>query len=137
MLPIQGEWKILPVRQHQSDTGNLGTFQFGDELDFVIKRIYYITEVGLEMSRGGHAHRNLKQALIAIGGELKVDLESASGSSTIFLKPLVEILLIEGLVWRNLHFESKSTVCLVAASEIYMEEDYVREYSVFKSMSGG
>lgn len=135
MSPKNGSWRVLPVTQHASASGTLGSFQYGDELDFEIKRIYFISEVSHTSARGNHAHLNLRQCIMAVGGSLRIELESAKGSKTILLKPLVEILILEGLVWRRIYFESPGTICLVGASETYTEEDYVRDYERFKALT--
>ena len=127
-----GSWKVIQLPRIADDRGSLFSFQSGSEINFDVKRIYFISKVPPENVRGAHAHRQLKQAIIAIGGKIEVKLESAVGNQTIFLNPLQEVLLLEGIVWREMKFSSADTVCLVAASLVYEEADYIRSYEEFK-----
>ncbi len=130
-----GKWTIKKITQILSENGDLGYFQSGFEIDFDIKRVYFSFNVPAQSSRGNHAHKKLKQAIIALGGVLQIELESALKKETIYLQPQNEILVLEGVVWRKIHFETLETICLVGASESYDETDYIRNYEEFLTLS--
>ena len=126
-----GEWKVVSTKLNHSDVGDLYYFEKTKEIKFSIDRIYYITNVPKQIIRGNHAHFNLEQAIFCIHGELKITLENAMKREDIILKPLHDLLIISGLVWREIEFSNPETVAVIAASETYDESDYIRAYSDF------
>ena len=98
-----------------------------------MKRIYYLYDVPSDSFRGGHAHKQLYQFLIAISGSFDVELNDGSNKTTITLnKPNKGLLIVPG-TWRELNNFSSGAVCLVVASEVFIEDDYIRDYDLFKS----
>ena len=105
-------------------------------IPFEIKRVYYIFDTTPGTIRGKHAHKELKQVLICVSGACTIECELPDGSKTLHRLDWPDRgLLIEGLVWREMKEFSKDAVLLVLASERYDEKDYIRDYSVFKSIS--
>jgi hypothetical protein len=130
-----GSWRVQKISQNSDCDGTLGYFQTGFDLDFEMKRIYLIHNVPAQTIRGNHAHRELKQVVIALGGFLKIELESAFEQETIILRPYSEVLIMTGVVWRRIFFESLTTICLVGASDVFLETDYIRDYKEFQAIS--
>ena len=81
-----------------------------------------------------HAHRNLKQVMLCITGSCKIMLDDGKRRESVWLNSPVRGLLIENLVWREMSNFSPDCVLLVLASELYSEEDYIRNYETFKSL---
>jgi hypothetical protein len=82
--------------------------------------------------RGGHAHKSLSQLLIALSGSFDVHLKNGKEELTIKLnKPNIGLLIKPG-VWREIDNFSSGSVCLVLASNVYEEEDYIRDYKKFE-----
>lgn len=104
-----------------------------DIVPFDIKRVYYLFNVPTGGVRGGHAHRNLKQILIAVSGSFDVVLDDGRERKSVTLSHGTEGLMITSMVWRELENFSPSAVCLVLASEHYDEADYFRDYREFKN----
>ncbi len=98
---------------------------------FEIARIYYMHDIPKDTYRGGHAHKNLHQIIIAIAGEFTIQLDDGAENKSFTLsKPNVGLYVCP-MIWRDLSFFSKNTVCLVLASEVYDENDYIRNYENF------
>jgi len=93
-------------------------------------------DVPSDSSRGGHAHKQLRQFLIALSGSFDVVLDNGKQRRTITLNRPNKGLLIPCGVWRELENFSAGTVCLSLVSEVYQEEDYIRDYDVFTSFVG-
>lgn len=115
--------------------GNLSVIE-KDVLPFEIKRVYYLYDVPSDSSRGGHAHKELKQFLIALSGSFDVVLDDGSNRRSITLNRPNKGLLIPNGVWRELENFSAGAVCLSLVSDVYKEEDYIRDYEDFKSFKG-
>ena len=113
--------------------GNLTFIEGSKHIPFDIKRVYYLYDVPGGESRGGHAHKNLKQLLIALSGSFEVHLNNGTESSVVTLNRPNKGLLIPNLTWRELHNFSSGSVCLVLASEFFSEGDYIRNFDDFKN----
>lgn len=127
--------KIIEIPRIQDVRGNLSVLE-GDMPPFQIKRVYYLYDVPSDASRGGHAHKVLQQFLVATSGSFDVIVKDGRNEKTITLnKPYLGLLLPNG-IWRELDNFSSGSVCMVIASEVYQEEDYIRdfaEFTLFKS----
>lgn len=122
--------KIITLDRIEDRRGNLSVIE-GDILPFEMKRVYYLYDVPGGAERGGHAHKNLTQFLIALSGSFEVVLNDGKEEKVITLNIPNKGLLIPRGIWRELKNFSSGAVCLVIASEIYLEEDYIREYEDF------
>jgi dTDP-4-dehydrorhamnose 3,5-epimerase-like enzyme len=127
-MPNKYEFIKIPVVE---DTrGNLGFIQ-NDILTFDFKRVYYLFDVPSSAFRGGHAHIEQQEVLIALSGSFEVVLDDGFEKKTILLnKPSLGLLIPTG-IWRELQNFSSGAVCLVLASDVFEESDYIRDYSQF------
>jgi len=116
--------------------GNLSVIE-KDVLPFEIKRVYYLYDVPSDSSRGGHAHIELQQFLIALSGSFDVVLNSGVSRRIITLNRPNKGLLIPNGIWRELENFSAGSVCLSLVSDVYKEEDYIRNFDEFKLFKGG
>lgn len=111
--------------------GNLTFVEAGRQVPFAINRCYYIYDVPGGGERGGHAHRELEQLLIAVSGSFRVKLVTARGATEVVLNRPYEGLLIRQMVWREMDDFSSGAVGLCIASTLYDEADYIRDYDEF------
>lgn len=125
----------IPKISDPDGRGNLSVIE-RDVLPYKIKRVYYLYDVPSDSSRGGHAHKELQQFLIALSGSFDVVLDNGINRRTITLNRPNKGLLIPSGVWRELENFSAGTVCLSLVSEVYLEEDYIRQYDDFKLFVG-
>jgi dTDP-4-dehydrorhamnose 3,5-epimerase-like enzyme len=110
--------------------GNLAFIQ-NDVLPFEFKRIYYLFDVPSNAFRGGHSHINQHEILIALSGSFEVVLDDGLEKKTFLLnKPNIGLPITTG-IWRELQNFSSGAVCLVVASDVFEEADYVRDYEEF------
>jgi dTDP-4-dehydrorhamnose 3,5-epimerase-like enzyme len=116
------------------ERGSLVAVEIGMDkaVPFEIKRVYYIYHTENKVSRGFHAHKNLKQVAICIAGSCRMVLDDGIKREEVWLNSPTRGLLIEDLVWREMHDFSDDCVLLVLASEHYDESDYIRDYEEFK-----
>ena len=98
---------------------------------FPIKRVYFIHSMSSDAQRGGHAHRALHQLIIAATGRFSLDLERSGKSKTILMDKPTFGCYVPPWTWRDITMFSRDAVCLVLASEVYIENDYIRDYEVF------
>ena len=111
--------------------GNLTFIEGGRHIPFDIKRVYYLYDVPGGAERGGHAHRNLQQLIIAMSGSFDVILNDGAGPKRYHLNRSYYGLFVSNMIWRELDNFSSGSVCLVLASQPYEESDYYRNYDEF------
>ncbi len=116
--------------------GNLTFIESAKHVPFEIKRVYYLYDVPSGAARGGHAHKELYQLLIAISGSFDVTLDDGTSKSRVTLNRPFVGLTICPMIWREIDNFSSGAVCLVLASQPYSEEDYYRDYHEFLAAVG-
>ncbi len=116
--------------------GNLSVVE-KETLPYAIKRVYYLYDVPSNSTRGGHAHKELQQCLIALSGSFIVVVEDGKERKEILLNRPDKGLLIPNGIWRELIEFSAGAVCLSLVSAEYDEADYIREYEEFKKYKKG
>jgi len=114
----------------------MGSLSFVEKeiIPFPIKRVYYLYDVPFNGERGGHAHKNLFQVLIALNGSFELLLDDGKRTKKIVLDSPAIGLFIPNGIWREINKFSKNSVCLVLASDDYDENDYIRTYQEFKKI---
>ena len=117
--------------------GNLTFVEGMNHVPFDIRRVYYLYDVPGGETRGGHAHRNLEQFIIAANGSFDVVLRDGYNQKKFFLNRSYYGLYVPRMVWRELENFSSGSVCLVLASQPYDESDYYRDYPEFLRAVGG
>lgn len=122
--------QIIDIPKIENEKGNIAVIE-NDAVPFQIKRVYYLFDIPSSAQRGGHAHKNLNQVLIALSGSFDVVLKDGNVTKTITLNKPDKGLLITRNIWRELENFSSGSVCLVLASEVFKEEDYIRDYDEF------
>lgn len=118
-------------KHHSSRKGNLTVIENGKDVPFDVKRSYFLYDVPGGESRGGHAHKNLYQLIIAVSGSFSIMLDDGRTKRNFILNHPYQALFVAPGIWRTLDDFSSGAVCLVLASEIYDENDYIRTYQDF------
>lgn len=122
---------IIELDKHHHEKGNITVVENGVSVPFGIKRVYYLYDVPGGESRGGHAHKNLYQLIVAASGSFTVTLDDGKVKRTFMLnRPYQGLMVVPG-IWRTLDDFSSGAICLVLASECYTEDDYIRDYAEF------
>ena len=122
---------IIEIDKHHHEKGNISVIENGKTVPFEVKRVYYLYDVPGGESRGGHAHKALRQLIVAASGSFSVTLDDGNVKRTFTLnRPYQGLLVVPG-VWRELDDFSSGSVCLVLASHVYDEADYIRSYDEF------
>ncbi len=116
----------------KAGSSSLGFISIAEELPFEIKRVYWTYYAPHEVIRGHHAHKELSQVIFAVSGSIKFELEDLTREKFSFILDSPEQgLYIPKLHWRTMQF-SHNAVLLCLASELYSEEDYIRDYDSFR-----
>ena len=123
--------KLIDLPKIADLRGNLTVAEGSCLVPFDIKRAYWVYDVPGGESRGGHAHKKLKQFVIALSGSFDVTLDDGTEKQTYHLNHPYQGLLIETGIWRTLDDFSSGAVCLVLASEHFEEDDYIYDYDEF------
>ena len=120
--------KRIKLPKIKDRRGNLSVVE-KDVIPFESKRVYYLYDVPSGARRGGHAHKEQHEFLIALSGSFNVIIDDGKTKTSYTLNKPDEGLLIPSGFWRELEDFSSGGVCLVLASAEFLEEDYIRDYS--------
>lgn len=123
--------RIIELPKIIDQRGNLTFAEEQRLVPFGVKRVYWTYDIPSGESRGGHAHRQCEEFIIAVSGSFSVTLDNGSESETHYLNHPYEGLYVGAGIWRTLEDFSTGSVCLVLASEHFSEEDYIRDYDEF------
>jgi len=132
-----GRCQIIKFPKISDPRGNLTFVEGLRHVPFEIRRVYYLYDVPGGETRGGHAHKKLQQATIAIAGSFDVVLDDGHSRKTVSLNRSYYGVYIPRMIWRELVNFSSGSVCLVLASEPYEREDYIRDYDDFLRAARG
>ncbi|MBQ4352912.1 MAG: WxcM-like domain-containing protein [Prevotella sp.] len=130
------KYSIIDLPKIVDPRGNLTVAEQIDNVPFEIKRVYWVYDVPAGESRGGHAHKRLKQLIVAVSGSFHVTLDNGHERATILLNHPWQGLLVDVNTWRTLDDFSSGAVCMVLASEHYDEDDYIYDYQDFLKYVG-
>jgi hypothetical protein len=122
---------IIDLPKIHDPRGNLTFIEGGNHVPFDIKRVYYLYDVPGGAERGGHAHKALHQLIIAMSGSFDVLLDDGFNKKRVHLNRSYQGLYLPSMTWRELDNFSSGSVCMVLASEVFLEADYLRDYSEF------
>lgn len=122
---------IIKIPKIEDPRGNLSVIE-KNVLPFEMKRVYYLYDVPSGAERGGHSHKEQQEFLVALSGSFDVILNDGKEEKTVTLNKPFEGLLIANGIWRELKNFSSGAVCLVVASEVFEEADYIRDFEEFK-----
>ena len=127
---------LIEIPKIEDPRGNLAVIE-KDIIPFAVARTYYLFDVPTGAYRGGHAHKECLELLIAVSGSFEVVLDNGKSKERIMLNNPIQGLLIPSNTWRELENFSSGSVCLVLASHVYDETDYIRDYSDFTTLVNG
>lgn len=122
---------LFQLKKITDPRGNLTVAEQQSDVPFDVKRVYWVYDVPGGESRGGHAHRHCREMIVAVSGSFDVTLDDGSVKQTYHLNHPWQGLLVDTGIWRTLDDFSSGAVCLVLASELFEEDDYIRDYEQF------
>ncbi len=122
---------VIDISKIHNEAGNITVVENDKNIPFHVKRIYYLYDVPAGEARGGHAHYELEQYIIAASGSFDVVLNDGVNKRRISLnRPYMALHIVPGL-WRELDNFSSGSITMVLASEVYEEKDYIRDYNTY------
>ena len=123
---------IINLKKILDHRGNLSVVEEFLDIPFPIKRVYWVYDVPGGESRGGHAHREQSELLVAVSGSFIVNVTDGTTQSSFFLNHPYKGLYLPKGVWRTIDDFSSGAVCLVMASDLFDEDDYIRDFNHFR-----
>jgi dTDP-4-dehydrorhamnose 3,5-epimerase-like enzyme len=123
--------RVIELPRVTDPRGNLTFIEAGQHVPFEIQRVYYLYDVPGGESRGGHAHRELQQLIVAMSGSFDVLLDDGTNQRRVSLNRSYYGLYLPTMIWRELVNFSSGSVCTVLASRHYEPEDYFYDYDTF------
>ncbi|VXA96528.1 TDP-4-oxo-6-deoxy-alpha-D-glucose-3, 4-oxoisomerase [Flavobacterium sp. 9R] len=125
------ECKIIELPKIHNEAGNITVVENKETIPFDVKRVYYLYDVPMGSERGGHGHYILQQYIVALSGSFTFVLDDGVNTKEVFLNDPSKALYIKPGIWREIKDFSSGSICLVLGSDVYSEEDYVRDYDEF------
>ena len=127
--------RIIDLKKISDPKGNLTPIEGGRDIPFVIRSAFYTYDIPGGETRGGHAHIQMEQFIIAVSGSFEVNLDDGKQRTSHFLNRSYYGLYVPPMVWRDLTNFSSGSVCLVFASLPYDERDYIRDHATFLELA--
>ncbi|MCD4825283.1 MAG: FdtA/QdtA family cupin domain-containing protein [Phycisphaerae bacterium] len=123
--------RLIDLPKISARQGNLTPVEGNKDIPFAIERVYYLYDVPGGEARGGHAHKELQQVIVSILGSFDVILDDGRSRKIVRLDRAYYGLYMPRMIWRELENFSSGAICLVLASRLYDENDYIRDYEIF------
>ena len=123
--------KEIQIKSFLDNRGVLNVAEFQNISKFEIKRLYFISQVPKSETRGAHAHKSLNQIFFAVSGKFTLSVTDGTHSDSVELSPLDKGYFLPSGYWRELNSFTDDAVCVVLASEIYEESDYIRSFKEY------
>ena len=121
---------VVEIPKVHDERGSLAVIEKAI-IPFKIQRVYYLYDVPSDSYRGGHAHKELYQVIVHLSGSFDVKINDGKKFKVFNLnKPHKALLIVPG-IWREIDNFSSGSVCLVLASNVYNESDYIRNFEDF------
>ncbi len=124
--------RLIDLPKNIDPRGNLTVAEQLREVPFNVERVYWTYDVPAGESRGGHAHRECEEVIVAVSGSFDVTLDNGKERKTYHLNHPYQGLYVGTGIWRTLDDFSSGAVCLVIASHLFEEEDYIRDYDEYQ-----
>jgi hypothetical protein len=128
---IKKDCKMIHLPKIHDPRGNLTFVEGEGHIPFFIQRAYWIYDVPGGEKRGGHAYKTLHETIIAVSGSFDVVLDDSIQTEKFSLNRSYFGLYVPNLIWRSLENFSTNSLCLILASEVYNEDEYIRDYNEF------
>ena len=127
---------LISLNPKHDVRGDLIAIENKRDVPFDIARVYYLYNVPVNSSRGGHAHKTLRQVIFAMSGSFRLSVDNGECTEQLILRDPGVGVLVENLIWREMDLFSQGAVCMVLASQPYDEADYLRDYEAFSNYRG-
>lgn len=131
MKPTVYDCSLIELPKIETQGGNITPIQGNINVPFDIKRVFYSYDIPGGESRGAHAHKECHQFLVAASGSYEVLLDDGVNKRTVLLNRPFYGLHVPPGIWASEQAFSSGSICLVFASELFKEEDYIRDYDMF------
>lgn len=127
--------KRIQLQMHGDVSGMLVALEGNKNVPFDIKRVYYLLKTKPDTHRGLHAHRTLKQLVIAVRGSVKFSLDDGFEQMEVTLDNPAQGLLLDSMIWRKMYDFTEDCVLVVLADQLYDPADYIRDYAEFRRLA--
>jgi len=129
--PTIFDCSIIEFKKIRNRAGNISPIESLSDIPFDIKRIFYLYDIPGGEDRGAHAHKACHQLLIAASGSFDKDLNDGQNKRTVTLSRPYYGLHIPPGIWAAEKSFSSGAICVVIASHLYNELDYIRDFNEF------
>tara|TARA_B100000963_G_C22456390_1_gene593550 strand:+ start:429 stop:860 length:432 start_codon:yes stop_codon:yes gene_type:complete len=131
-FPSVHDCKLMDLPVFDDMRGSLVAVESGQDIPFELKRIFYISDLKNDKSRGGHAHKTLSEIIICLSGSLRVNVKDGTNYKTFYLDNKKKGLFLPPMIWASETHFLPSTIYLVLASDNFKPSDYYKDYNEFE-----
>ena len=124
----------IQLKSINDDRGSLVVIENLKNIPFEMKRVYYLTKLKSDHPRGFHAHKKLKQFAVCLSGSCRFIMDDGVQRDEMILSSPSEGIIINEMIWHEMHDFSQDCILMVVASDFYEEADYIRDYSSFLNL---
>lgn len=125
---------VIELPKISNRAGNITPVTNNENIPFAVKRVFYIYDIPGGENRGAHAHKECHQFIIAVSGSFEIEMDDGINKRTVTLNRSYYGLYIPPGIWAAEKGFSSGAVCLVLASHVFDEKDYIRDYEDFKNI---
>ena len=133
-MSLGNDARLISLPKILDDRGNLSFFENANQIPFQIERVYWIYDVPGGEIRGGHAYKTLQEVIIALSGSFDVVLNDGNKEMKFSLNRSYYGLYVPKMMWRQLENFSTNSLALIAADQLFSEEEYIRDFEVFNKL---
>jgi len=127
-------WELSDYPLIKEETGELGVVEYGKNLSFEVKRMFFLRNIVKGAERGFHAHKELKQVIMCLHGSFLLKFDDGSNATTIEMNCSAnQSIYLDGRVWREMSNFSSDAVMVVLCDREYEYDEVVRDYEIFKN----
>ena len=128
-------WKATGYKKIKDNEGVIGILEYSKEINFNVKRVFFIKSDGRNVIRGSHSHRTLKQLLLCLNGSFKLTLDNGKKIKVLDLNNSSDAIYIDGKTWREMSNFSKDCIILVLCDREYHKDTVISDYDEFKKIA--
>lgn len=128
--------RIIPFAANVDPRGTLTAIEEPTHVPFPIRRVFLVHDVDPTTPRGGHAHRDTDQVILAAHGSLKVRVTDGHAEQTFTLDSPTFGLYVGRMLWVDLLDFTPETSCVVLASTLYDQSRSIRTWDAYAAEAG-
>ncbi len=123
------KFRRVKIPTHSDPRGKLSAVELKDYIDWIPKRVYYVT--GVTLDRGGHAVRGEKKIYVAMEGTMTARIHDGKKWHEFEMNGPEDAIVMDGMCWREFKNFSKGAVLTAISNMNYEKDKYIYDFELF------